>query len=457
MERTRIDLHILIIRQRQIQRRLHLRKRIPPLGAIPLRSLQRQIKLGQDLQLIQIIRCRIHRRAGRRPHKLAWIGTLFTRSHLLLLPPRISPKPYRTQNRITPKLFHQSVHPRLDILAPANPRIKCLDRISHNVENEGVELEEGDRNGTCELIVLEADGDGFARGFVEHVEEVGGDFASEGVSVEVNLIQIGMVIELGQGSGVRPRVGIVVVHGKGMQVAHVLDLFGQGSREMVLGERENLYLSQQPNLTRNFPRHLIPITIKLQQIRQLPNPRINLPRKLILANGQNLQMLQLEELRRHGSLEIIIRHVQPRQRILEFGHALHSVDEIIRQIHHLNVGKQIVPIHDRIDPIPSRTGNTILAKIQTLEVRQLIDIRTNQSGEVVIGKVDFGHVSLRVTNYARVGGVGVIARIRVVFSFPWFFPVGSVEVAVDVVEDFFFGEGGYEEGGGEVEDGGDEQ
>ena len=45
-----------------------------------------------------------------------------------------------------------------------------------------------------------------------------------------------MVIELGQGSVVRPRVGIVVVHGKGMQVAHVLDLFGQRSRELVFGE-----------------------------------------------------------------------------------------------------------------------------------------------------------------------------------------------------------------------------
>ena len=52
----------------------------------------------------------------------------------------------------------------------------------------------------------------------------------------LNLIQIGMRVEVGQGSGVRPRVRIVVVDGKSLEVPHVLDLRGQGTGELILGE-----------------------------------------------------------------------------------------------------------------------------------------------------------------------------------------------------------------------------
>ena len=107
----------------------------------------------------------------------------------------------------------------------------------------------------------------------------------------LDLIQIRMGIKTGQGSGVVPRIRIIVVNREGLEVAHAVDFTREGTGELVLGKlcvcergavkldhimctkskskylcthRNDLHLCQLSNLRRNRPRNLIPVAVKFQ-------------------------------------------------------------------------------------------------------------------------------------------------------------------------------------------------
>lgn len=372
--------------------------------------------------------------ADRGAHETVGSGVArLARRLALLLPSGVAVGVRGAQDGVAPEELHHAVHPAADLvlvrLVVAYLGPVARDPVPHDVQDEGIEPDEFPRYRPGEVVVLEPHRHGLPLGAVERAEEVVRDGPCEGVSVEVNLIQIGMRVEVGQGSGVRPRVRIVVVDGKSLEVPHVLDLRGQGTGELILGERDDLHFGEFPNLRWYRPRELVAVAVKFQEVRQVPEMLVDGPRQLVLAHGEYLKQRQTEQLGRHRPLEVVESHVQSREALGEPRHALHARHEVVRELDDLDVRDFVLLLDDHVDAVESRARDAILAQVEFPEVREGVHVRTHGSGEVVVLEVDLdyltGVVALDAVIGAHVGVVGV----------PLFVPVVPVEVGVDVVQD----------------------
>mmetsp|Transcript_35939 Transcript_35939/g.75656 ORF Transcript_35939/g.75656 Transcript_35939/m.75656 type:complete len:209 (+) Transcript_35939:2019-2645(+) len=200
-----IDVLFLIARQRNILWCFDLCECFPPTSVFPLSTLQRQVKLSKDLQLLLVYwSLRYRRSTARGSHEFRCIIADLARSVLLLLSSGHAPKPHRTEDGIASELLDQPIHPSFGVPTATNPVIERGDLIANNIENKAFKLEKGDRDGPCELVVLEADGDCFGGGAVVHVKKGGGYVTSEGISIEIKLIQIRVAVERRKFPSMRP-------------------------------------------------------------------------------------------------------------------------------------------------------------------------------------------------------------------------------------------------------------